>query len=756
MKSSTRFDKNSTDPPLSKQASHSIYSILEYEEHQNPNLPINPNSLQYTEKGLNIKLRQFLYFDKNHISISKEFKNNLMVFYIFLSSYLIISFATWVLLYNQGYSNETHLIIRLVWLGIILIISYFLLYKIWKDPKASIHAEYIFLFIGLLILLYLVICDERVLSGITDEDYNRSNQSHVLAIACFFILIRLVTYEKFLILAILSFITLILLLILFLALSPLSVYATLSDFFILLVFLVLQIAETYQSEYRIKQLFWRKTKEEEALNPSKGSLEEDEVKKDNNLPPLNTEIEALVQACDKIKQYIKTASSAIMFKDVKLKLKAAQNELEKIKRTVAHNYIREKWKVDFGEDMDEIDKEFIRQHYMNSAAAHEARASVRKVTMNEINTNEKSSSIPFNESGLKELETIITSVGKNWNFDIWYLYQATGRSISILGPYLFQKWTFNKIFQIKDDTIRVFFEAVENAYINSNPFHNACHASDTLHSMLYFFNFGDILKSLSTLDALSSIIAAFGHDIANPGLTNSFLVSSKDKIALTYNDSSVLQNMHISKIYDILNENEKNILQNLSSDDWMKSRKLIIEMILETDIARHFELLGRFKARVENLGDLSFDNSEDKLSILSMALKSADLGWSAKSTELNERWGSLAMEEFYRQGDLENEKGLPITIFCDRKKSDIPRFHGVFLKVVCLPTYKIWCAFLKSEDLKTTLVNQVKKNLKYWEEKGKFRASLIISDPKIKEAIDNKMSLDLFTEEQFSSAAPDT
>lgn len=118
------------DPPLSRQASHSIYSILEYEDHQNPNLPVNPNSLRYTDIGMNKRYKQSLYISRSGRMLSRETKSNLLIFYIFLTCWLIISFATWILLYNQQNSNDDHLMVRLIFLGGILVASYATIYML--------------------------------------------------------------------------------------------------------------------------------------------------------------------------------------------------------------------------------------------------------------------------------------------------------------------------------------------------------------------------------------------------------------------------------------------------------------------------------------------------------------------------------------------------------------------------------------------------------------------------------------------------
>ena len=72
---------------------------------------------------------------------------------------------------------------------------------------------------------------------------------------------------------------------------------------------------------------------------------------------------------------------------------------------------------------------------------------------------------------------------------------------------------------------------------------------------------------LSPLELLAAIIAGLGHDVGHPALTNKFLISVRDEIALTYNDKSVLENMHISKVYSILKMDVCNIMINFTDDD---------------------------------------------------------------------------------------------------------------------------------------------------------------------------------------------
>ena len=60
-------------------------------------------------------------------------------------------------------------------------------------------------------------------------------------------------------------------------------------------------------------------------------------------------------------------------------------------------------------------------------------------------------------------------------------------------------------------------------------------------------------------------------------------------------------------------------------------------MILETDLSRHYELVCRFRTRAVNLHDFSFENLDDKIIILAMGLKVADLGHAAKIYDIHEK-----------------------------------------------------------------------------------------------------------------------
>lgn len=203
-----------------------------------------------------------------------------------------------------------------------------------------------------------------------------------------------------------------------------------------------------------------------------------------------------------------------------------------------------------------------------------------------------------------------------------------------------------EIYGINEKCVSSYFKAVQSRY-NPNPYHNYDHASDVTYSILFFLFNSDVLKELSDLDNLSIVVAALCHDVGHPGVNNRFLINNRETIALTYNDISVLENMHASLTFEIMTDRDKNLFANLSEENWAYARKLIIEMILETDMSKHFDSLGKFRARTLNSVDFKLSNIDDKILLLKIALKCADIGHSAKEWKLHYDWSLKVVEEFY-------------------------------------------------------------------------------------------------------------
>ena len=148
-----------------------------------------------------------------------------------------------------------------------------------------------------------------------------------------------------------------------------------------------------------------------------------------------------------------------------------------------------------------------------------------------------------------------------WNFDAFeYMNDPLfkGRGLTLLAYYLFkQTGLLDNILGISKQCLFLFFKNVEQGYLN-NPYHNSIHACDVLVSTFYLMQ-NDLCKNNFTIyDKFSAYVASIVHDIGHNGLNNTFHVNTASNLALLYEDVSVLENMHVTETFRILNKKQCN------------------------------------------------------------------------------------------------------------------------------------------------------------------------------------------------------
>ena len=135
---------------------------------------------------------------------------------------------------------------------------------------------------------------------------------------------------------------------------------------------------------------------------------------------------------------------------------------------------------------------------------------------------------------------------------------------------------------------------------------------------------GGIKNQVSDLDIFSGFIANIIHDYEHPGYSNQFIVKTKHPLAVRYSDIHVLENHSLAAAFHVIFKTpECNIMQNLTSSMYKDSRKIIIEVVLNSDLCRHFGLLTALKTKLGN--DFPSDSIEDRTLILSMCLRTSDI-----------------------------------------------------------------------------------------------------------------------------------
>lgn len=84
--------------------------------------------------------------------------------------------------------------------------------------------------------------------------------------------------------------------------------------------------------------------------------------------------------------------------------------------------------------------------------------------------------------------------------------------------------------------------------------------------------------------------------------------------------------------------------------------------------------------------EICFNN---KQLVLNHIIHTADLSNPAKPYNVYSKWVNLVYEEFFNQGDLEKEKGLTVSLMCDREKTDIFKSQLGFINFIVEPTFKL-------------------------------------------------------------------
>jgi len=102
-------------------------------------------------------------------------------------------------------------------------------------------------------------------------------------------------------------------------------------------------------------------------------------------------------------------------------------------------------------------------------------------------------------------------------------------------------------------------------------------------------------QTLDPVDEVAALIAATVHDVDHPGRTNSFLCNAGSELAILYNDTAVLESHHAALAFQLTTRDDKcNIFKNMERNDYRTLRQAIIDMVLATEMTKHFEHVNKF------------------------------------------------------------------------------------------------------------------------------------------------------------------
>lgn len=298
-----------------------------------------------------------------------------------------------------------------------------------------------------------------------------------------------------------------------------------------------------------------------------------------------------------------------------------------------------------------------------------------------------------------------------WGVDIFRIGDlSNGRPLTCVAYTTFTSRDLLKTMMIPPKTFLNFMMTLEDHYVKDNPFHNSLHAADVTQSTHVLLNTPALESVFTPLEVTAALFAACIHDVDHPGLTNQFLINSSSELALMYNDESVLENHHLAVAFKLLQNEGCDIFCNLSKKQRQTLRKMVIDMVLSTDMSKHMSLLADLKTMVETKkvagsGVLLLDNYTDRIQVLENLVHCADLSNPTKPLSLYRRWVALLMEEFFQQGDKERDAQMDISPMCDRHSATIEKSQVGFIDYIVHPLWETWADLVHpdAQDILDTL-----------------------------------------------------
>ncbi|NXK04642.1 PDE4D phosphodiesterase, partial [Herpetotheres cachinnans] len=306
----------------------------------------------------------------------------------------------------------------------------------------------------------------------------------------------------------------------------------------------------------------------------------------------------------------------------------------------------------------------------------------------------------------KELEDV-----NKWGLQVFRVAELSGnRPLTVIMYTIFQERDLLKTFKIPVDTLITYLMTLEDHYHADVAYHNNIHAADVVQSTHVLLSTPALEAVFTDLEILAAIFASAIHDVDHPGVSNQFLINTNSELALMYNDSSVLENHHLAVGFKLLQEENCDIFQNLTKKQRQSLRKMVIDIVLATDMSKHMNLLADLKTMVEtkkvtSSGVLLLDNYSDRIQVLQNMVHCADLSNPTKPLHLYRQWTDRIMEEFFRQGDRERERGMEISPMCDKHNASVEKSQVGFIDYIVHPLWETWADLVHpdAQDILDTL-----------------------------------------------------
>ncbi|KAG9414101.1 hypothetical protein AC1031_013308 [Aphanomyces cochlioides] len=294
----------------------------------------------------------------------------------------------------------------------------------------------------------------------------------------------------------------------------------------------------------------------------------------------------------------------------------------------------------------------------------------------------------------------------------------------ILGAHSLFEISFEIFNELLND-VKCGYNCVPGLPSEHRYYHNFAHALDVTQTLFAMFHFLEETKeTISPIEKVVILVAAIGHDIGHPGVSNHYIMVAKHALTIEYGDDlplltpfrmsdkpwGVLERMHAAETKRLVLK--YNLFSNQSPTSQIHLERLLMMSILNTDMSQHDGLLKHVNEYVCTPIDKLSDQT--KIILCSFLLHCADLSNGAKPWQTSNRWAHLVMKEFFAQGEAEKKNGMPISPNCDAMTTMIPELQIKFINFAVLPCFSLLQTLFPPANL---AVSHALENIRHWENK---------------------------------------
>jgi cAMP-specific phosphodiesterase 4 len=305
----------------------------------------------------------------------------------------------------------------------------------------------------------------------------------------------------------------------------------------------------------------------------------------------------------------------------------------------------------------------------------------------------------------------------DWGVNIFKIHELShNHSLTAVTYTLLKDRGLIKHFEIPPSVLVTYLMNLEHHY-KDNPYHNQIHGADVAQSIHVLISSPALEGVFSDLEVLAAVFSAAIHDVDHPGFTNQYLINSSSELAIMYNDESVLEQHHLAVAFKLLQDPNCDFLVGLTKKQRQAFRKIVIAMVLATDMTKHMSLLADLKTMVEakkvsGSSAVSLDKYNDRIQVLQSMVHLADLSNPTKPIELYSAWNGRILEEYWRQGDKEKELGLQVSPMCDRGNDTLAKSQVGFIDYIVHPLFETWADLVYPDA--QTILDQLEENRQWY------------------------------------------